>query len=84
VMLKDDKTYPWICIKKEPFPRVFKTRTVIKDGSEYFGPYASVKMMNTILDLVRKNYKLRTCAYHLNQENIEKGPFWTWFEKTIS
>jgi len=75
VMLKDDKTYPWICIKKEPFPRVFKTRTVIKDGSEYFGPYASVKMMNTILDLVRKNYKLRTCAYHLNQENIEKGKF---------
>ncbi|MEQ8907769.1 MAG: excinuclease ABC subunit UvrC [Vicingaceae bacterium] len=75
VMLKDDKTYPWICIKKEPFPRVFKTRTVIKDGSEYYGPYASVKMMNTILDLVRKNYKLRTCAYHLSQENIEKGKF---------
>ena len=75
VMLKDDKTYPWICIKKEPFPRVFKTRTVIKDGSEYFGPYASVKMMNTILDLVRKNYKLRTCAYHLSQDNIEKGKF---------
>lgn len=75
VMLKDDKTYPWICIKKEPFPRVFKTRTVIKDGSEYFGPYASVKMMNIILDLVRKNYKLRTCAYLLNQENIQKGKF---------
>lgn len=75
VMLKDDKTYPWICIKKESFPRVFKTRTVIKDGSEYFGPYASVKMMNIILDLVRKNYKLRTCAYLLNQEDIEKGKF---------
>ena len=75
VMLKDDKTYPWICIKKEPFPRVFKTRTVIKDGSEYYGPYASVKMMDTILDLVRKNYKLRTCAYHLSIENIEKDKF---------
>ena len=75
VMLKDDKTYPWICIKKEPFPRVFSTRNIIKDGSEYYGPYASVKMMNTILDLVRKNYKLRTCSYHLTKENIEKGKF---------
>ncbi len=75
VMLKDDKTYPWICIKKEPFPRVFKTRTVIKDGSEYYGPYASVKMMDTILDLVRKNYKLRTCAYQLSIENIENDKF---------
>jgi excinuclease ABC subunit C len=75
VMLKDDKTYPWICIKKEPFPRVFKTRTLIKDGSEYYGPYASVKMMETVLDLVRKNYRLRTCTYHLSKENIEKGKF---------
>lgn len=75
VMLRDDKTYPWICIKNEPFPRIFKTRTLIKDGSEYYGPYASVSMMNTILDLVRKNYKLRTCAYHLTKENIEKGKF---------
>lgn len=75
VMLKDDKTYPWICIKNERFPRIFKTRTLIKDGSEYYGPYASVGMMNTILDLVRKNYKLRTCSYHLSEENIEKGKF---------
>ena len=75
VMLKDDKTYPWICIKNEPFPRIFKTRTLIKDGSEYYGPYASVSMMNTILDLIRKNYKLRTCAYHLSKENIEKEKF---------
>ncbi len=75
VMLKDDKTYPWICIKKERFPRVFKTRTLIKDGSEYFGPYASVKIMNTILDLVRKTYKLRTCSYHLSEGNIENGKF---------
>lgn len=75
VLLKDDKTYPWICIKKEPFPRVFSTRTLIQDGSEYYGPYASVKMMNTVLDLVRKNYKLRTCSYHLTQENIKAGKF---------
>lgn len=75
VMLKDDKTYPWICIKKEPFPRIFKTRNLIKDGSEYYGPYASVSMMNTILDLIRKNYKLRTCNYYLSHENIEKGKF---------
>mgnify|MGYP000917277485 CR=1 FL=1 len=75
VLLRDDKTYPWICIKNEPFPRIFKTRTLIKDGSEYYGPYASVSMMNTILDLIRKNYKLRTCAYHLSKENIDKGKF---------
>ncbi|MBL4710628.1 MAG: excinuclease ABC subunit UvrC [Flavobacteriales bacterium] len=75
VMLKDDKTYPWICIKNERFPRIFKTRTLIKDGSEYYGPYASVGMMNTILDLVRKNYKLRTCTYHLSEGNVEKGKF---------
>jgi excinuclease ABC subunit C len=75
VMLKDDKTYPWICIKKEAFPRVFSTRNIIKDGSEYYGPYASVKMMNTVLDLVRKNYKLRTCSYQLSQENIQKEKF---------
>ena len=75
VMLKDDKTYPWICIKKEAFPRVFSTRNIIKDGSEYYGPYASVKMMNTVLDLVRKNYKLRTCSYQLSQENILKEKF---------
>lgn len=75
VMLKDDKTYPWICIKNERFPRVFKTRTVVKDGSEYYGPYASVGMMNTILDLIRKNYKLRTCSYLLSEKNIQKGKF---------
>lgn len=83
VMLKDDKTYPWICIKKEPFPRIFKTRNLIRDGSEYYGPYASVSMMNTILDLIRKNYKLRTCSYHLSQENIEKGKFRTCLEYHI-
>ncbi len=75
VMLKDDKTYPWICIKKEAIPRVFSTRTILKDGSEYYGPYASVKMMNTILELIRKNYKLRTCSFHLSKENIQKEKF---------
>ncbi len=75
VMLKDDKTYPWICIKNERFPRVFATRTKIKDGSEYFGPYASVTMMKTLLNLVRQLYKIRTCKYDLSEKNIEKGKF---------
>src|ERR1700753_315947 len=61
VMLKDDKTYPWICIKNEPYPRIFSTRTVIKDGSEYFGPYASVRVMQTVLEFVKQLYPLRTC-----------------------
>ena len=75
VMLKDDKTYPWICIKNERFPRVFATRTKINDGSEYFGPYASVTMMKTLLNLVRQLYKIRTCKYDLSEKNIEKGKF---------
>lgn len=75
VMLKDDKTYPWICIKNERFPRVFSTRNIVKDGSEYFGPYASVRMMNTILELIRKLYPLRTCNYNLSQENIDNNKF---------
>ncbi|MGB0806860.1 MAG: excinuclease ABC subunit UvrC [Salibacteraceae bacterium] len=70
VALRDDKTYPWICIKNEPFPRVFSTRNVIKDGSEYYGPYASVKMMHTVLGIIGKLYKLRTCSYNLSQTNI--------------
>ncbi len=75
VLLKDDKTFPWICIKNEPFPRIFPTRNVIKDGSLYFGPYASVKMMNTLLDLVRQLYPLRTCKHKLTDENIRKKKF---------
>ena len=75
VMLKDDKTYPWVCIKNEPYPKVFKTRTLIEDGSEYYGPYASVKMMNTMLDLIKKTYKLRSCHYHFTKENIDKRKF---------
>ena len=75
VMLKDDKTFPWICIKKEPFPRVFSTRQVIRDGSLYFGPYANVKLMHTLMDLARQLYPLRNCNLSLTQKNIEAGKF---------
>lgn len=75
IQLKDDKTYPWICIKKEPFPRVFSTRRVVKDGSKYFGPYASVKMMHTLLDLIKDVYPLRTCKLNLSKQAIEKGNY---------
>ncbi|HTB33043.1 MAG TPA: excinuclease ABC subunit UvrC [Bacteroidia bacterium] len=75
VMLKDDKTYPWICIKKEPYPRIFSTRKVIKDGSEYFGPYASGRMMHAMLELVRGLYPLRNCNLNLTEENIQKRKF---------
>jgi excinuclease ABC subunit C len=75
IQLKDDKTFPWICIKNEPFPRVFPTRNPVKDGSEYFGPFANVKMMNTLLDLMRQLYPLRTCKYNLTKQNIDAGKF---------
>lgn len=75
VLLKDDKTYPWICIKKEPFPRVFLTRNVFKDGSEYFGPYTSVKTARALLSLIKELYPLRTCAYHLSEENIRSKKY---------
>ena len=75
VMLKDDKSYPWICIKKERFPRVFSTRRVFKDSSEYFGPYTSVKTVYTLLDLIRGLYSLRTCNYDLAQDKIEAGKY---------
>ena len=71
VLLKDDKTYPWICIKKERFPRIFATRKIIKDGSEYFGPYTSMKTVRTLLDLIKGLYPLRTCNYDLSKEKIE-------------
>ena len=71
ILLKDDKTYPWICIKKEPFPRVFFTRRVIKDGSEYFGPFTSMKTIRSLMDLIRNIYPLRTCKYDLSKEKIE-------------
>lgn len=75
VQLKDDKSYPWICIKKERFPRVFMTRRLIKDGSEYFGPYTSVKTVKTLLDLFKELYHLRTCKYDLSSDNIENKKF---------
>lgn len=75
VLLRDDKTYPWICIKKEPFPRIFPTRRMIKDGSEYFGPYTNFKTVNTILDLIKELYPLRTCNFDLSPVNIDKGKF---------
>lgn len=75
ILLKDDKTYPWICIKKEPFPRVFITRRCIRDGSEYFGPYTSVKFTNTLISLIKSLYKLRTCNLALNQSSISSDKF---------
>ena len=77
VNLKDDKTYPWICLKNESFPRIFPTRFPEKDGSEYFGPYASVKAMNTVLELIRDLFSLRTCTFLLSEENIQSGKFKT-------
>lgn len=75
VMLKDDKSYPWICIKKERFPRVFSTRRFIKDGSEYYGPYTSMKTVHTLLDLIKGLYQLRTCNYDLSEEKINAGKY---------
>ncbi|WP_299062581.1 excinuclease ABC subunit UvrC [uncultured Polaribacter sp.] len=75
VLLKDDKSYPWICIKKERFPRVFMTRRVIKDGSEYFGPYTSVKTVRILLDLIKELYPLRTCKYDLSHQNVNEGKY---------
>jgi len=75
VLLRDDKTYPWICIKNERFPRVFYTRKLIKDGSEYYGPYTSFRTMRTVLEFANKLYKLRTCNFNLSEENIEAKKF---------
>ena len=75
VMLKDDKTYPWICIKKERFPRVFLTRRVVKDGSDYFGPYTSIKTAKALLDLIKEVYSLRTCTYDLASDKINAGKY---------
>ena len=75
VLLRDDKTYPWICIKKEPFSRIFPTRRMIKDGSEYFGPYTNFKTVNTILELIKELYPLRTCNYDLTEANINSGKY---------
>ena len=75
ILLKDDKSYPWICIKKERFPRIFLTRNVIKDGSEYYGPYTSVRTVRALLDLLKELYPLRTCKYDLSEKNISNGKY---------
>jgi excinuclease ABC subunit C len=75
ILLKDDKTFPWICIKNEAFPRVFSTRKLVKDGSEYFGPYTSALMVKTLLNLIRQIYKLRTCKFDLSQDNLVKKKY---------
>ncbi len=75
VLLKDDKSYPWICIKNERFPRIFPTRKLIKDGSEYFGPYTSMYTVKTLLELIKNVYPLRTCNYDLSKAKIEAGKY---------
>ncbi|WP_298611119.1 excinuclease ABC subunit UvrC [uncultured Odoribacter sp.] len=75
ILLKDDKTYPWICIKKEPFPKVYTTRRVVRDGSEYFGPYTSARFANTLMTLINSLYKLRTCNLPLTTPAILAGKF---------
>ncbi len=75
VMLRDDKSYPWICIKNERFPRIFPTRKLIKDGSEYFGPYTSMRTVRTLLELIKSVYPVRTCNYDLSHEKIDGGKY---------
>ena len=75
MMLKDDKTYPWICIKNEEFPRIFMTRTVIKDGSEYYGPYAKVKPARVLLETIKNIYKIRSCNLDLSPKKINEGKY---------
>lgn len=75
VLLRDDKTYPWLCIKKERFPRVFTTRNIVKDGSEYFGPYPSRKTVKILLELINGLFPLRTCHYDLSEEKVRQGKY---------
>ncbi len=75
ILLKDDKSYPWICIKKERFPRIFVTRKMIRDGSEYFGPYTNVKIAYALLDLIKELYQIRSCMFDLSSQNINTGKF---------
>ncbi|MFK5973918.1 MAG: excinuclease ABC subunit UvrC, partial [Flavobacteriaceae bacterium] len=75
VLLKDDKSYPFICIKNERFPRIFTTRKIIKDGSEYYGPYTSMRTIRTLLDLIKSVYPLRTCNYDLSEDKIKAGKY---------
>ena len=83
VLLKDDKTYPWICIKNEPFPRIILTRTLTHDGSTWFGPYGSVKMVRTLLEFIRQIYQIRTCTLNLSEEQIWKGKYTVCLENHI-
>ena len=71
ILLKDDKSFPWICVKNEQFPRIFYTRKIYKDGSNYFGPYTSVYMAKTILEVIKQLFQIRNCNYHLSDENIK-------------
>ncbi|MFO7615705.1 MAG: GIY-YIG nuclease family protein, partial [Bacteroidales bacterium] len=75
VLLKDDKTFPWICVRNEPFPRVFTTRKIVRDGSRYFGPYTSGRIWKNLIDLIRQLYKVRTCTLALSSEPIAAGKF---------
>lgn len=75
ILLKDDKSFPWICIKKERFPRVFITRRLVKDGSEYFGPYTNKKMVKVLLELLKGLYPLRTCNYDLSYEKVSQEKY---------
>ena len=75
ILLKDDKTYPWIVVKKEPFPRIFLTRTVIKDGSKYYGPYSNVNMVKVVLSLIKRLYPIRSCSFLLTNDKIKSGKF---------
>ncbi|HCY75767.1 MAG TPA: excinuclease ABC subunit C [Ignavibacteriales bacterium] len=75
IQLKDDKSFPWICVKNEAFPRVIKTRDLEKDGSKYYGPYTSIYTVRTLLELFKSEYKLRTCNYNLSPENIKSGKY---------
>jgi excinuclease ABC subunit C len=83
VLLKDDKTFPWICIKNEPFPQLFSTREVVKDGSEYFGPFTSGWMVKTLVEFLRKTYSVRTCSLNLTKKNIEGQKFRVCLEHQI-
>lgn len=75
ILLKDGKSYPWICIKKEAFPRVFYTRNMINDGSKYYGPYTSIRMVKTLLELIKSIYPIRTCKHKLTKKNISENKF---------
>ena len=77
VLLKDDKSYPWICIRKEPFPRIFYTRQLEKSVGEYYGPFHSIKMIKTLMDLFKQSFEIRNCTHKLTKENIGDKQFQT-------